>query len=111
MKQEMPKFNWTFHNLELFYRAVAGCGQACFSFASLLPQVGLLLHSQTFPKQSGKGFEVGSEAGYILSFPGFLGAERSYEMGCDCGRRKETKAERDACKRSAELEHPDQVFH
>ena len=54
MKQELPKFNWTFHHLELFYRAVAGCGPACFSFASLLPQVGLLHFLKPSPNKVGK---------------------------------------------------------
>ena len=35
---------------------------------------------------------------------------RNYDMGCDCGKREETKAEKAECKKSAELEAPDQVF-
>ena len=30
-------------------------------------------------------------------------------MGCDCGKRKETPAEKAACQQSAQLEAPDQV--
>ena len=33
----------------------------------------------------------------------------SYKMGCDCGKRKETPAEKAACQQSAQLEAPDQV--
>ena len=31
-------------------------------------------------------------------------------MGCDCGKREETAAEKEQCEKSAELEAPDQVF-
>ena len=34
---------------------------------------------------------------------------RSYDMGCDCGKQKETLAEKTACQKSALLEAPDQV--
>ena len=34
---------------------------------------------------------------------------RSYDMGCDCGKQKETLAEKTACQKSAQLEAPDQV--
>ena len=34
----------------------------------------------------------------------------NYDMGCDCGKRKETQAEKKACMQSAMLEAPDQVF-
>ena len=34
---------------------------------------------------------------------------RSYDMGCDCGKQKETIAEKTACQKSAQLEAPDQV--
>ena len=35
---------------------------------------------------------------------------RSYDMGCDCGKQKETLAEKTACQKSAMLEAPDQVY-
>ena len=35
---------------------------------------------------------------------------QSYEMGCDCGKRKETPAEKAECQESAQLEAPDQVY-
>ena len=31
-------------------------------------------------------------------------------MGCDCGLREETEAEKAACAKSAQLEAPDQVY-
>ena len=31
-------------------------------------------------------------------------------MGCDCGKRVETPAEKAECEKSAELEAPDQVY-
>ena len=31
-------------------------------------------------------------------------------MGCDCGKHKETPAEKAACQKSAQLEAPDQVY-
>ena len=31
-------------------------------------------------------------------------------MGCDCGKHKETPAEKAACQESAQLEAPDQVY-
>ena len=34
---------------------------------------------------------------------------QSYDMGCDCGKRKETPAEKAECQESAQLEAPDQV--
>ena len=35
---------------------------------------------------------------------------RSYDMGCDCGKRNVTKEEKRNCKESAMLEAPDQVL-
>ena len=32
-------------------------------------------------------------------------------MGCDCGKRKETAAEKAECDQSAQLEAPDQVYN
>ena len=34
---------------------------------------------------------------------------RSYDMGCDCGKRPESESERRDCQQSAMLEAPDQV--
>lgn len=54
-----------------------------------------------FPKWSSDANLVGS-----------LGAKRkmqSFNMGCDCGKQKETAAEKAACEESAILEAPDQV--
>ena len=31
-------------------------------------------------------------------------------MGCDCGKQKETPAEKNECQKSAQLEAPDQVY-
>ena len=48
----------------------------------------------------------------ISGFVGSVEAKRkmrSYKMGCDCGKRKETPAEKAACQQSAQLEAPDQV--
>ena len=52
----------------------------------------------------------------LVFFPWFLGSlgskkkMRSYDMGCDCGKQKETLAEKTACQKSALLEAPDQVY-
>ena len=48
----------------------------------------------------------------ISSLEGSLGAKRkmrSYDMGCDCGKRRVTDTEKEKCKESAQLEAPDQV--
>ena len=34
---------------------------------------------------------------------------RSYDMGCDCGKRRVTDTEKEKCEESAQLEAPDQV--
>ena len=83
----------------------AACG-FCFSSASSAPQVPF----QKIPKAPEKLSSCPQTP--ISGLVGSLGARRKrriYDMGCDCGKRKETPAEKAACQESARLEAPDQV--